>query len=1360
MLNRIKPNVEGMAFGFFSFMKSKYKIKFLIGSILAVFHLMSFSLSAQESDIRIIQSDEREFTFEFTPIFHPISIVAGELETFTSITFDGEVALSSATPGEPLLKFRNIAFRLPGLSNHSVEILQADYETIPNILLSPVPNVYKDEQGNNFSKLIKDLTAYSAIDFLPSEIVKITDIGTTRGAALGNIHIYPVQFNPSINTIRKYTRVKIKVTFGSSELAGITHREDELLKGVGINYETGKHWYLTQAFAKKQAQTNSVLANGTWFRFTINEDGIYKLTGTQLISIGVPANTNPNTIKIYNNGGFEPAFDPLVFTQDDLLENAVFVNDAGTQNQIDADDYVLFYGKGTAGWKYNAATKTFSHYINRFAVGNVYWLTYDGAASKKMLGTESLNATNFFQPTSVIGKTFREDEKVNILNSGMEWLGQQFSVNDSMTYVVSLPGLDTQSQVTYKIRLAARTHNSWSYFTASDRQQNLGTVSIEGTFIGSYGSPQAKFATLNRTLTPDFSDPRSELKLKFTSDNPAGSGFLDWFEIFYRQSLNSQNDIFNFHTYDTTAVVKYAIGGFSSDDIKVFDVTDFANVKIITSPSTSNTVSFQIQTQLGTPKELYTVGQNGYKIPGNFVRMNNQSIHGAVTSGDSIPFIIITHKDFKSTANRLKNHREKVGTDRLQTLVVDVDELYNEFGGGLFSPIAIRNFLKYAYNSIPGNSLKYVLFLGDGDFDYKRITTTGTNWIPPWETQESYVDINSFATEDRFAIFDSRQRIAFAIGRLAVRSASEANVVVDKIIEYENNPALDPWKMRITYVADDGPAGPSEDDGTMHTTHAEAVAATTPNSIEKRKIYIVEYPTVITSIGRRKPAANQAIVSQMNTGSLIVNFSGHGNPRLWTHEQVFVRETDFPLLNNKGRYFYLVAATCNFSEFDGVGDQSGGEILVNKPNSGAIGVLAATRAVYAYPNRELNIELFRQTFKLDTYSNIIPSRLGDGIFRAKQILPRDDNHEKFFLLGDPSVRLALPKVQGSIDSINSQFANQRIDLNALQKITLKGTIREPETNLPSNFSGRAQVVVYDANKKINIPEWTNFSYTASGSVVFRGESSISNGKFKTEFIIPKDISYDTLNGRITLYFSNNETDGMGYTENFRITGTDTTAVTDNEGPKVDIFFDSKSFRPGDIVTEAPLLIVDLQDESGINASGSGIGHRIEAWLDEQSESTDLTPFYKSNLDTYQAGVVEYKFGKLAAGSHKIKIRAWDIFNNASSGETIFDVLVGQGLTVTDLFNYPNPFSENTVFTFHQNQIVPVDVEIKIYSIAGRLLESIKKSSITDNFIRIDWNGRDRDGDKLANGIYLYKVIVKTQDGRFTSESIGKLSVLK
>jgi hypothetical protein len=235
---------------------------------------------------------------------------------------------------------------------------------------------------------------------------------------------------------------------------------------------------------------------------------------------------------------------------------------------------------------------------------------------------------------------------------------------------------------------------------------------------------------------------------------------------------------------------------------------------------------------------------------------------------------------------------------------------------------------------------------------------------------------------------------------------------------------------------------------------------------------------------------------------------------------------------------------------------------------------------------------------------------------------------------------------------------------------------------------------------------------------------------------------------------------LGYNENIVINGTDTSAAQDNKGPEMNIYFNSLSFRPGDVIPEAPVLIVNLKDESGINAAGSGIGHRIEAWLDDQNQSTDLTQYYKSKLDTYQEGIVEYQFGKLSPGTHSLRLRAWDVFNNASTSETIFDVLVSQGLKISEVFNYPNPFSGQTAFTFNHNQILPVDTEIKIYTIAGRQVNSIKKANITDKFVKVEWDGRDKEGDQLANGIYLYKIILKTQDGRFTSEALGKLSILR
>jgi hypothetical protein len=196
------------------------------------------------------------------------------------------------------------------------------------------------------------------------------------------------------------------------------------------------------------------------------------------------------------------------------------------------------------------------------------------------------------------------------------------------------------------------------------------------------------------------------------------------------------------------------------------------------------------------------------------------------------------------------------------------------------------------------------------------------------------------------------------------------------------------------------------------------------------------------------------------------------------------------------------------------------------------------------------------------------------------------------------------------------------------------------------------------------------------------------------------------------------------------------------------------------VSAAPLLIADLADVHGINTSGSGVGHRLEAWLDGNPQSIDLSDYYQSATNRFDSGTVQYRFGPLAEGSHKLRMRAWDTYNNSSATETAFDVVTGVGLRLSNVFNFPNPFSSSTVFTFEHNQIAVVDAEVKIYTVAGRLIQSLKKTGISDHFVQIPWDGRDRDGDIIANGVYLYKVVARTEDSRFGGEALGKLSILK
>jgi hypothetical protein len=749
------------------------------------------------------------------------------------------------------------------------------------------------------------------------------------------------------------------------------------------------------------------------------------------------------------------------------------------------------------------------------------------------------------------------------------------------------------------------------------------------------------------------------------------------------------------------------------------------------------------------------VGPTGYKTPVGIQKMGNSNLHGFA---DGVDFIIITHSDFLAQAQRLKTYREQSGPDRVSTIVVNVQDIYNEFSGGLLDPTAIRDYVKYAYENWTLKP-RYLLLFGRGHYDYKNITTQLKNWVPPYETLETLDQLDSYCTDDYYGqIVANDPRVDLAIGRIPVQSADEARIVVDKIIAYEQSSPLDVWKNRVTFVADDGPAGAGADDGSIHTAQAEDLAEHfTPDDFEKAKIYIVEYPTIFTADGRRKPDAAKAIVDQINSGTLIINWTGHGNLEVWAHEHVFERGTTIPQLVNNDRLTFVTAATCDFGRFDNPLERSGTELLLARENGGSIGTLTTVRAAFSDDNARFNTNFYFHLLQRNTEGKL--TRLGDANFSTKQSL-YNVNDQKFHLFGDPTLRLIAPTYRALLDTINGQPVTAINTLRALGMGKLGGSIRKLDGSLWSDYSGKALLTVYDSRKEIIVPDWYGFAFTVPGGVIYRGESTITNGKFNPSFYVPKDISYENNEGRISVYFSNATSDGAGYTENVVFGGTDSTAANDVQGPKISIYLDSRSFRQGDLVGASPLLLIDYFDEHGINTASGGIGHRLEAWIDDQPAAIDLTDFYKGKADSYQEGSVEYRLSNLTDGRHEIKAKAWDIYNNSSTSQTTFEVATTSELRVSNVFNYPNPFARSTTFTFQQNQSAPIDVEIKIYTLAGRLVKVLRAPSVYDSFVRIPWDGRDEDGDLLANGVYLYRVVAHTVDGGKSAESLGKLSVLK
>jgi hypothetical protein len=330
-------------------------------------------------------------------------------------------------------------------------------------------------------------------------------------------------------------------------------------------------------------------------------------------------------------------------------------------------------------------------------------------------------------------------------------------------------------------------------------------------------------------------------------------------------------------------------------------------------------------------------------------------------------------------------------------------------------------------------------------------------------------------------------------------------------------------------------------------------------------------------------------------------------------------------------------------------------------------------------------------------------------------------------------------------------------MKALGTVTVNGIVRNPDGTPWPTFNGTGIIEVFDSQRQVLLQD-INYTVNVIGSVLYRGEVSVTNGAYRAMFPIPKDVTYGN-RSRLSLYAWNGTTDGVGYTENVTINGTDSTASADTSGPQISIYFDDQSFRPGDRVKPNTTLYVQLQSRNGINTSTVGIGHGLQAVLNNATD-IDLTDYYRGDLNTYQSGQVQYQMADLADGKYTLLVKAWDIRNNSSQAQTSFVVSSSNDLEMANLVNYPNPFSHSTTFTFQRNSENPIDVEVKIYTIAGRLIQHLDSYAVTDRFVQIPWDGRDRDGDPLANGVYFYKVTARTEDRRMTKEQIGKLAIMR
>lgn len=1111
--------------------------------------------------------------------------------------------------------------------------------------------------------------------------------------------------------------------------------------------------------AQRTYVSNSVLASGNWFKIGVTKEGIYKIDVNFLTALGVnTTNLASASIRLYGNGGAMLPEDNRIPRPDDLQENAIQVFDGG-DSIFNGNDYFLFYGAAPDRWLGDSMHQNFIHQKNLYT-DTVYYFITIGGVGKRITQQTAPNAFNT-TVTSFDERYFYEQDKVNLLNSGKQWLGEEFSTNSgallTRNFSADFSGLDITQPLTLKTNLVSRSIATPSSFEVSVNGQLLQTVTppaISGNFLDLFATQSAQQNTFQS------SQGSLNVSITYKPQNANAQGWLDWFEIFARKNLsfaNNGNPIFfrDWHSVHANSTARFQIANGISTAM-VWDISNNRSPVLMNTFLNGTLVSF-INDASSLHEYVAFNSVSGTLTPVGLGKISNQNLHQSA----AVDYLMITHSNFFTQANDLAAfHRQQYG---YKVQVVPVDQIYNEFASGIADPSAIRDFIKMYYDkagSDPTQKPKYVLLFGASSFDYKNRIPNNSNFILSYESDNSLDPLNTYVSDDFFGMLDDGDNINIisppsllktAVGRLPAKTVQDAQIMCSKIRYYHLNKSLGDWKNECIFVADDR-------DNDVHLNDAELLSSDLSRInpvFNITKIYLDAYPLVSGGGGARYPSVNTAIVSKITNGAFLFNYNGHGGYQRLADEAILGFD-EIKQFKNSTKLPLFITATCDFAPFDDPTKNSLGNSLLFDDSTGAIALMTTTRAVFAFSNAIITDNYIKTAFAKDVNGNYLT--LGESLRSAKnttyQTLGDVVNNRKFTLLGDPAMKLSFPKYNIHIDSVNGRPLQNGDTLKALSIYHFSGSVINASGNLQQQFSGTAQTVLFDKpqfqSTLGNDPASPVTQFSTQNNVLFKGTSSVNKGRFDFSFMLPKDISYVVGYGKMDVYAHSLAEDANGVVNTINIGGNNPITVQDNAGPDIHIYLNDFNFRSGGLTNETPLLLVKLFDTSGINTTGVGIGHDITAVLDgNESDPIILNNYYQAVLNSYQQGIVSYQLPVLQQGKHTLKLKAWDVVNNSNEATLDFFVSNASGLNLQKVYNYPNPFSNGTTISFEHNQPgFDLDVQLAVFTMEGKVVKTMKQSVMNNGTrnISITWDGRDDAGRKLHAGTYFYRIIVQSING--------------
>ncbi|MFI3239003.1 MAG: type IX secretion system sortase PorU [Bacteroidales bacterium] len=1092
--------------------------------------------------------------------------------------------------------------------------------------------------------------------------------------------------------------------------------------------------------------TESVLGSGSWVKIKVTETGIHSITKSDITKWGF---SDISKVQIFGYGG-APISEVLTADFiDDLPQVPILRTDSGD---------ILFYAQSHESWSYSSSSSLkFTQVQHPYAQAGYYFVVEGDYAdiSPEDITQSVVSGTDNNYITSFIERKYHEQELYSVGSTGRALLGEDFKYSTSQTFNFTLDNLVDDSEVVVTTSFGAKITGGTGLL--SFKQNDTSISSSTAISASSSDYEHYKLVSATRTFTPTKSDLSYNVEFSYSGTLVAAR--LNYITINYWRELKLDDSqlVFNNIITSTSDILKVSGGDSNS---YIWDISSSYAPKNIKYTLSGSDILFT-PTISGLNSYIAFNSDGTFPTPEYVSDVVTQNIHARSTPN----MVIVSPTEYLTDAERLAELRRS--NDNMDVVVLTPDQIYNEFSSGTPDIMAIRKMLKMWYDrgSADGDGLKYLLLFGRGSYDNRAITETvksyGYPLLPTWQSEAGDNENSSYTTDDFYGFLDdnsgsslSSDKLSIAVGRMPIKSSTEADETVDKLYSYVENKDSGAWKNNLLMIADD-------EDSAAHMIQTDAqIANMKSNGGDKylyNYLYTDAYASVSSGSGRSYPDARKQMFQKLDEGQLWVNYIGHANTVGWTHEGLLnITDIEDMYLSHLPLFY---TATCEFTRWDGA-SVSAGELLFLNSRGGAIALISTTRLAYVSDNGTISAKVGNEIFSKDDNGEY--KRIGDILKDAKNSISSSSNKLRYAVCGDPSLRLAYPTYNITLDKINGQQLSEdnMQTIKARETVTITGTVYDVNGDKATDYNGVLTPTLYDS--EISIETYGNgdggvqYVYYDRSNKLYVGADSIRNGEFEVTFSMPTEINNNYSPAMFSFYScDDNSIEGNGASYDLYVYGYDESAELDTIGPTIEyVVLNSTDFKDGDTVNETPMLMAAFTDESGINISTSGIGHQMTILIDGKTLYTDVSQYYTPSMYD-NGGTVNYPIDELEDGEHTLRFKVWDIANNSSEQTITFTVIKGLTPDIASVYTTTNPVSDLAEFYVEHNRPDAIlDVTLTIYNLMGRMVWSATETGKSDMFTSfpIEWDLTDTSGRRVPQGIYIYRAEISTDDSSSATAS--------